>query len=98
MYYKINVTCTGKVGKEDYSTFDNISKLFKTSEEVKNWLKGQYGECKKVPMYRDKKGQSVKVGYIYCFKNADWSHSPVQHWYQQDWVEVLEVQEKTVVV
>ena len=98
MYYKIDITCTGKNGKEGYFIFDTSKKYFKTPEEVKNWLKEQYGNCKKVPMYRDKKGKSVKVGYIYCFKNADWSHSPVQHWYQRDWVEVKEVQEEVVLV
>ncbi len=98
MYYRIDVTCTGKTGKDDFSTFDNISKSFGTIKEVKEWLKEQYGKCKRIPMYSNKDNKAAKVGYIYCFKNADWSHAPVKHWYQRDWVEVKEVQESTVVV
>ncbi len=99
MYYRIDINCTGKTGKEDWSTFDNISKVFDSIEKVKNWLKEQYKNCKKIPIYRDRtKNEPVKVGHIFCFKNADWSHSPVQKWYQRDWVEVREVNEKTVLV
>ena len=99
MYYRIDISCTAKTEKENWSIFDNISKVFDSIEKVKSWLKEKYGNCKTIPMYRDgPENKSVKIGYIFCFKNADWSHSPVNRWYQRDWVEIREVNEKTVLV
>ncbi len=99
-YYKINVTCTGKpMGRteEDYSCFDTFNKVFKTLELLKDWLKEQYGKCKRVKMYVDEENNKTScTGYIFCFRNGDISHIPVQKWYQQDWVEISHIVENTI--
>lgn len=92
-YYKATIVRTGKPmgnSSEGYSRFDDETKTFATLAELKSWLKEQYNSCKRQNMYRDgsDKGEHYKVGYVYAFNNADWSHSPVEKWHQQDWVEV----------
>lgn len=92
---QLDITRTSKVAGSptgEYAQYDSEVKRFKDLAEAKAWLKDEYGTCKRQPMYTDlKDGSSRKIGYIYCFKNADWSHSPVEHWYQQDWVEFSKV-------
>ena len=101
-YYKVTIHMTGKpMGRtqEDYSTFDVQTLELDSVEAVKQELKDRYGNCKRVNMYQDAEdGQPELVGYIYCFKNADYSHYPVQHWYQQDWVSVHLMNGKRVLV
>ena len=64
-------------------------------KEAKDWLKDNYGKAKRVPMYVDTKdGKTKKVGYVIGFRNADYSHSPVYKWIQQDWVSFNEVKER----
>ena len=91
-YYEVIVTCTGKGYKsnqEPYQRFDHFTETFANKEEVTNWLKDRYGNCKRIKMYQDgEDGYSHHVGYIYCFNSADWSHTPVEKWRQRDWVEV----------
>ena len=83
----------------EYSIFDTEDKLFKTVEEAKQFLKDGYGKCKRVNMHQDNKdGVPELVGHIYCFKNADWSHSPVEHWQQQDWITASLVTYKPVLL
>lgn len=92
-FYEVEITKTGKPfgrTEEDYSTFDREVKRFKTTEEVKAFLKESYGTCKRVKMYQDTKEGSEHTGYIYCFKNKDWSHDS-KGWFQQDWVSIDEM-------
>lgn len=84
--------------KEEYSTFDTLTKRFDSKDEVKDFLKEQYGNCKRKEMYvDDEKGNPVQIGWIYCFKNWDVSHGGPA-WWQQDWVEVSEITVKDIVV
>src|SRR5574341_1492075 len=96
-YYKAHIVRTGRpMGSgQSYSTFDSESKTFATLAELKDYLKESYGTCKRQNMYRDgsDRGEHYKVGYVYGFKNADYSHAPVEHWFQQDWVEISKVVE-----
>lgn len=64
---------------------------FESMTEVREYLKERYGNSKRQPMYRDTKDGTIRCGWVIGFRNADWSHSPVQHWLQQDWVMVEEV-------
>ena len=49
-------------------------------------------------MYQDRKDKtSYQAGWIYCYKNKDWSHSS-ESWYQQDWIEIKEIKEKLVLI
>ena len=101
-FYEILITSTGKpIGntKENYTAFNNIRELFKTIEEVENFLKENYQGHKKEKMYIYKKdGQSLHIGYIYSFKNGDVSHYPMEQWYQKDWVEIRKIQAEPVIL
>jgi hypothetical protein len=89
----------GNIPDNDWQTFDHDSHSFATREEVNQFLADEYGKCKRSKMYRDgKDGKPIQVGYIYHFKNNDISHLPVEKWYQQDWVEITEVGEETILV
>jgi len=93
---RVEIEKTGKgYGKnEGYHMFDRETKTFKDMLEVKKFLKETYGKCKRVPSYVDTKdGEVKKVGYVYCFKNADLSHYPVEKWLQQDWVSFFELKQ-----
>lgn len=99
MSVKLSITCTGKpVGtKGRYSCFDTMTREFETPVMARDWLRKKYGSCKKQKMYVDLNGGGQRhIGYIYCFKNADWSCEAVEHWWQQDWVEFEEVEYKRV--
>ena len=102
MYYRLRVTKTSRGmshRQEDYSIFDREIKDFKTLEEVKKHLQETYGQVKKEKIYIDTKdGQTKQTGWIYCFKNSDSSHNPVEKWYQQDWTEISKVEEEIILV
>ena len=86
---QLQITMTGRgYGKnDDYRCFDEQTKVFNDLESAKAWLKEQYGKSKRTKIYQDSKNRtSYQVGYLYHFNNADWSHSPVNKWRQQDWV------------
>lgn len=77
--------------KDRFTVFNDHKKDFNSLEDAKKWIKEQYGKCKKVKMYAETKdGKDIHIGYIFGFRNADNSHLPVEHYIQQDWVEVWE--------
>lgn len=100
-YYKVDVNKTSRAVNnktENYQTFSVENEKFGTLQEAKEWIKEQYPKCKKEKMYVDKKdGTSQHIGYIYSFKNKDWSHNS-ECWYQKDWVRVSEVKETPVII
>lgn len=59
--------------------------------EARRYLRDRYGKAKRMPMYVDADGQTKRVGYVIGYRNADYSHSPVNHWLQQDWISFQEV-------
>jgi hypothetical protein len=100
-YYEVGVSETSKSINNKinnhYSQFNYETIEFLTIKEVKEYLKEKYGKVKRVKMYRDKKdGTQYQAGWIYCFKNKDYSHNS-ESWWQQDWVEAKEV-EKTIIL
>jgi hypothetical protein len=103
MYFKVNINETGRnTLKEEAHTFNYISESFKTLEEAKQFLVDRYGTIPKRTfrntMYRDlKNGSSVEIGFIKSYWNKDISHNSTS-WYQTDWVEVTQVEEKTILV
>ena len=99
--YQIKITMTGRSykTKDEYATFDTKDVNCRTFAEVKEYLDKEYGTCKRVKMFRDYVGEYPRtnhVGWIYCFNNSDISHSPVEKWRQQDWVEVVELKHRTI--
>ena len=92
---ELNIKKTSKkiASKENYTGFDQFTKHFDNLKEAKQWLKEEYGNCKKEKMYVDlKSGGSKHIGYVYSFRNADMSHYPISKWLQQDWVEIIKVE------
>jgi hypothetical protein len=93
-YYEVDIICTGEIdGERKFSRFDDETKIFETAYEVTEWLKKQYGSAKRSIMYH---ADSIPCGYVYKFENADWSHSPVEHWQQEDWVNISRIEAETV--
>lgn len=95
-YYKVTIAQTSKqpFSKEDYQTFNKESKLFRSLEEAEEFIQKEYEGKKRVKIYRDNKdGEPSHCGWIYCFKNKDWSHSS-KSWLQQDWVEISKITEE----
>ena len=91
-FYTILTHCTSKSfsTKDKYQTFDVTEEYAETKEEIKRILKDRYGNCKRQPMYIDNKdGSQVKIGYVYGFRNKDYSHNS-KSWLQADWVEIFE--------
>ena len=103
-YYEVIINRTSKpIGRteETFRQFDNEIKEFVSLEDVKGFLDDEFGQVKTIyKIYRDgKDGEAIEVGKIYAYKNKDWSHD-TDSWYQQDWVEVREVNKeiKTILV
>jgi hypothetical protein len=96
MAIQLHITPTGK-GYHPDSDWQHLSERpeIVEVEDVKAaqaYIRDRYGKAKRQPMYRDTASGTVKCGYVVGFRNADWSHSPVEHWLQQDWIELREVQ------
>ena len=94
---RLVITMTGKSysPRDEYRQFASESHTFKDLKEAKAWIREQYGNSKRQPMYRGDMGH--KIGYVIGFRNADWSHSPVDKWLQQDWIEFQEVKDMVLV-
>ncbi len=90
--YEVQITSTGRPygPKGEYRIFNEGSRRFRTKELVKLFLSDEYGSCKKTKMFSDDdNGVPEQVGYVYCFHNSDCSHSPIEKWFQQDWVKIV---------
>ena len=88
----IVMTGKGYSKKEKFSCFKKETKSFSDMKEAKKYLKEHYGKCKRVPMFIDGKDNvPKKIGYVFGFHNADFSHYPVHKWIQQDWIEFQEI-------
>jgi len=101
-YYKIKIVSQGAPTQNpddpNKHTFDVQTKNFGSLEEVKKFLAENYPKKRGKDIFVDKTDGSVeKVGKVFSFWNADYSHAPVEKWWQSDWVEVTEVAEARVV-
>jgi len=90
---QLKITSTGKsYGKDQkFSQFSDDLRNFKSMTEVKAFLKEQYPKAKRTKMYMETNAEPKHIGYVYKFRNADYSHVPIQKWIQEDWVEFREV-------
>jgi hypothetical protein len=98
-YYKVFINRSSKnVGsKEGYTVFDKQEEFFKTVTEAKKWIDEKYGSFKKVKMYKDgNDNQPYQCGWIYCFKDYTWEDGKKFWFWEQDWTEIKEIKEKTV--
>jgi hypothetical protein len=79
--------------KENWTRMsDTERKNFEDLKTCKAYLKNRYGKCKRYPVFIDKENsEALKYGYVFSFRNADYSHAPIQKWFQQDWVTFFEL-------
>ena len=90
---ELHITMTGKSysPRASWHIFSEDRKAFSTMAEAQAWIKAQYGTSNRKAMYVDgMDGHAKRIGYVIGFRNADWSHAPVESWLQQDWVEFRE--------
>jgi hypothetical protein len=98
-YYKLSIIKTSKPmgnSQESYRSFDDEVLYFDTLDEIKTYLSETYGKCKRIKSYVDTKNGAKQAGWIYCFKNSDYSHAPIESWYQQDWTDIFEIHSKRI--
>lgn len=103
-YYQIDIAKTAKPmgrpknGDNRFSAwekYDHEIEKFKTLSEAREWLKNEYGNCKRIRSYRDTAKGSEAVGYIYCFKSEPYSYDDCHH-FEQHWVDISLVH-KTII-
>ena len=101
MYYELIISETSRNSLKDPSLFFNIIKeSFKNLKELKEYLVERYGKIPtgKYKIYTDTKdGESKEVGFLHSYWNNDISHNS-KNWYQTDWVEINEINKKTVLL
>ncbi|MCJ7828735.1 MAG: hypothetical protein MUP81_03220 [Dehalococcoidia bacterium] len=98
-YYEVQIIATGKgyAAKEGYRQFNAEQHAFGELSEAVDFVKNKYGNCKRVPMFRDNPNKEpYQCGWIYCFNNDDISHVPVEKWRQQDWVEIRRCEDEVL--
>ena len=100
MYYKITIDETGRTTLKDKPQRFNTEEIqVATLEEVKAALVDRYGKLpKRATRNTIFVGDGVPVGFLHSYWNADMSHSPVDRWYQTDWVTVTAVNEEPILV
>lgn len=85
---ELSITRTAKAfgNQDDYTIYDEATKYFTDLAEAKEWLKEEFGNSKRQPMYVDNKdGSTRKVGHVYGFKN-DYDKC-----YEQAWIRYFKV-------
>ena len=80
----ITSTAKGYSPKDHWRRFDERDEFFPDIKSARAWLKEQYGKCRRHKMYCEPNGDHI--GYIFGFRNTDYSHHTIERWLQQDWV------------
>jgi len=99
-YYEVQRTRTCKAigSKQGYYQWDKQTKKFHTIKEIKDFLKKEYGNCKRDKIYIDDKDDNAKhVGYIYCYNTLKASYDDNAK-NNQDWVNVYEIKATTIII
>jgi hypothetical protein len=92
---ELHITPTAK-GYHSAARWTHLSerpevRAFDSLVAARAYLAERYGSAKRTAMYRDNsEGTARRIGWVYGFRETDFSHFPVYHWLQRDWVEVRE--------
>jgi hypothetical protein len=101
MYYKLVIDETARDCLNDTPhMFHQVVEKFGSIEEVKQHLVERYGKMPKgrsIVFIDTKEGGSEVVGFTHSYWNKDVSHNS-KSWFQTDWIEVMEVEEKTILI
>lgn len=86
---ELHITETGKGyhPSSEWTMINEYHKAFPSKEIAEAWIDETYGRSKRTKMFRDTPEGTTQVGYVIGFRNADYSHAPVDKWLQQDWIE-----------
>ena len=104
MHYKVTITSTGKPVRgstDDFRVFNTQTYLFLTKDLVLGWLEETYSQKsrrRRRRIFRERSESMEHVGFIYKFRNSDCSHSPGEEWIQEDWVEIVRVEDEVVIL
>lgn len=90
-------TCKEFSHNAEYYVWDKETKTFETEQDVRDFLKEEYADCKKIPMYQDGKDGTKKTGHIYCFNTPKCSHDDTAK-HNQDWVSIYHSVPKNVLL
>lgn len=96
MHYLVRITSCSKqvrASNDSFRIFDRKEYSFPALDQVKCWLTNTYtfeSRKKRKKMYR---GNNQHIGYVYRFREKDYSHAPIEEWIQEDWVTVSKVEE-----
>lgn len=98
-FYEIHITKTcrpmGRTG--EWRRYDSEIVRKSTIEEVKAYLKNEYGTCKKMRMYHDTDGGAEAIGYIYGFRTPPSSYDDCWH-FEQHWIDIEKMQATRIIV
>jgi len=90
---RITTTTKGYHPSAEWQGSGERTETFIDIESALAYLKEQYCNCSREKIFIDRKdGTSAHCGWIYGFRTADWSHLPVEHWLQRDWVAFYRVE------
>ncbi len=98
-HWEVNITSNGAdLFSSDWGVFDEINKKFQTKDLALAFIEEKYKGLKREEMFMDyiNTKETVQVGWIYKFRNADFSHAPLKWWNQQDWVMLSYITETPV--
>lgn len=98
-FFSVRITETSaSLFSSAYQIFNQESFNFKTLYQATDFINQRYEGRKRQKIYIDgEHGEAVHTGWVYKYRNADYSHSPVEQWNQCDWVEIIKVEEQVVV-
>ncbi len=88
-------TSKGYHKSSKWTVYDKISKYFDTYQEMKEWLKMEYGDQKRSPMYVDSKDHktTTKTGWVIGFRNRQVEgNGTMYNFLEQHWISVYEVE------
>ena len=84
--YEAIITRTAKLAgsSEEWETFDDVRKVFRSEIELRQWIKDNYGGMSSEKMYCDSKNNTTnEVGRIY---KIGLQKGDSGKYYQRDWV------------
>ncbi len=96
-HWEVNITSQG-AEFSDWTGIDAETKRFETKDLALVFIEEKYKGLKREKMFMDyiNTKETVQVGWIYKFRNADFSHAPLKWWNQQDWVMLSYITETPV--
>lgn len=89
-YYRIDISECSVQG-DNIELLNTVQQTQPTIDGVRSWLRDRYEGIPDL-VQDDNAGYDQDI-LVYRFNNADWSHYPVEHWQQVDYVHVAHVHE-----